>query len=118
MSDIPREQPIRDSLEAIEGRSSRIRRMQRIIDALRPDVESAIEVMFGRTFFLNNPTAARLKTWRNKARNAPRGMRATAMPPMATPVRRTSSKRLRHLPRQDPELRGHRFDTLRQSLWG
>ncbi len=67
MSDIPREQPIRDSLEAIEGRSSRIRRMQRIVDSLRPGVEQSIETLFGRTFFLDRPTPARLVAWRRKA---------------------------------------------------
>ncbi len=67
MSDIPREQPIRDSLEAIEARSARIRRMQHIVEALRPDVEVAIEALFGRTFFLDYPTAARVKAWRNRA---------------------------------------------------
>jgi patatin-related protein len=67
MSDIPREQPIRDNLDAIEGRSARIRRMQRIVDALRPEVEASIQTLFGRTFFLDRPTAARLKTWRAKA---------------------------------------------------
>ena len=118
MSDIPREQPIRDSLEAIEGRSSRIRRMQRIIDALRPDVESAIEVMFGRTFFLNNPTAARLKTWRNKAqeraaRDAGYSYAAYGHAKLSHIVEEIAALAAR----QDPELRGHRFDTLRQSLW-
>lgn len=66
MSDIPREQPIRDSLEAIEGRSSRIRRMLRIIEALRPGVEETIDRLFGRTFFLDSPTQARIKSWRGK----------------------------------------------------
>ncbi len=69
MSDIPREQPIRDSLEAIEGRSSRIRRMQRIVDAVRPDVEDSIQSLFGRTFFLDRPTAPRLASWRAKAQD-------------------------------------------------
>ncbi len=67
MSDIPREQPIRDNLEAIEGRSTRIRRMQRIIDAVSPDVEAAIQKLFGMTFFLNSPTPTRLSGWRVKA---------------------------------------------------
>jgi patatin-related protein len=69
MSDIPREQPIRDNLEAIEGRSSRIRRMQRIVDAVRPEVEASIHSLFGRTFFLDRPTAARLQAWRSKAQD-------------------------------------------------
>lgn len=67
LSDIPREQPIRDNLDAIEARSSRIRRTARIIDAIRPEVEQAIEQSFGKTLFLNRPTPARLSSWRAKA---------------------------------------------------
>lgn len=69
MSDIPREQPIRDNLEAIEGRSSRIRRLRRIIAAMRPEVEAAIERAFGTTFFLASPTPARFAAWRMKAQS-------------------------------------------------
>lgn len=67
LSDIPREQPIRDSLEAIEGRSKRIRRMRRITEALRPEIEESVEALFGGTFFLDRPTPARLAAWRGKA---------------------------------------------------
>ncbi|HWL47447.1 MAG TPA: patatin-like protein [Sphingomonadaceae bacterium] len=70
LSDIPREQPIRDNLEAIEARSERIRRMAAIIRALRPEVEETIEALFGRTLFLDNPTPARLAAWRAKAQAA------------------------------------------------
>lgn len=69
LSDIPREQPIRDNLEAIDDHSQRIRRMRRIVEAIRPEVESAIENDFGRTLFLNRPTPQRLATWRAKAQN-------------------------------------------------
>ncbi|MEM8696801.1 MAG: patatin-like protein [Pseudomonadota bacterium] len=69
LSDIPREQPIRDNLEAIEGRSRRIMRMRRIVEAIRPEVEAAIEEDFGRTLFLNRPTPQRLAAWRSKAQN-------------------------------------------------
>ncbi|NNC73055.1 MAG: patatin-like protein [Sphingomonadaceae bacterium] len=67
LSDIPREQPIADNLDAIEGRSRRIRRMRRIIDAIRPEVEATIVGALGRTLFLSRPTAARLASWREKA---------------------------------------------------
>lgn len=69
LSDIPREQPIRDNLDAIEARSGRIRRTRRIIDAIRPEVEQAIEQAFGKTLFLNRPTPARLSAWRAKAQD-------------------------------------------------
>jgi patatin-related protein len=67
LSDIPREQPIRDNLEAIEGRSSRIRRLRRIVAAMRPEVEAAIERAFGSTLLLLRPTPARLAAWRSRA---------------------------------------------------
>jgi len=67
LSDIPREQPIRDNLEAIETRSRTIRRMNRITTALRAEIEREIETTFGRTLFLDRPTPARLAAWRTKA---------------------------------------------------
>lgn len=67
LSDIPREQPIRDNLEAIDQRSSRIRRLRRIQTAMRPEVEAAIERAFGTTFLLSRPTPKRLAAWRSKA---------------------------------------------------
>lgn len=67
MSDLPREQPIRDNLDALHQRSIRIRRMQHIMDALEPEVESRIQSLFGRTFFLNTPTPKRVAAWRAKA---------------------------------------------------
>jgi patatin-related protein len=67
LSDIPREQPIRDNLEAIEGRSARIRRLRRIEEAMRPEVEAAIERAFGSTLLLLRPTPKRLAAWRAKA---------------------------------------------------
>ena len=67
MSELPREQPIRDNLDAIEARSTRIRRMQHIVDALTPEVEETIQSLFGRAFFLDRPTAKRVASWRLKA---------------------------------------------------
>ena len=67
LSDLPREQPIRDNLEAIDGRSSRIRRLRRIVEAMRPEVEAAIERAFGSTLLLLRPTPKRLAAWRAKA---------------------------------------------------
>ncbi len=69
MSGIPREQPIHDSLEAIEARSGRISQMRRIVDALRPDVDLVIERLFGTTLFLDHPTPERLRVWRAKAQD-------------------------------------------------
>lgn len=63
-SDIPREQPIRDSLNAIEGRSQRIARMREITGHLEVEVEHMIETMLGKTWFLTRPTPERLRKWR------------------------------------------------------
>ncbi|HKR24040.1 MAG TPA: DUF3376 domain-containing protein, partial [Allosphingosinicella sp.] len=67
LSDIPREQPIRDNLDDIERISARIRRLRRIIESIRPEVEAAIEHGIGSSFFLASPTPARLAAWRAKA---------------------------------------------------
>ena len=67
LSDIPREQPIRDNVEALEALSSRIRRTRMIVEAMRPEVEERIEAALGRTFFLDKPTPARLAAWRASA---------------------------------------------------
>ncbi len=67
LSEIPREQPIRDNVEAIEAMSRRIRRMQHIVDAMKIEVEEQVAALFGTTFFLDTPTVARLAKWRAKA---------------------------------------------------
>lgn len=67
LTDIPREQPIRDNLEALQGRSQRIERTRRVVDALKDEVEEAIVELFGRTFFLDSPTTARIAAWRSRA---------------------------------------------------
>jgi len=70
ISEIPRQQPIRDNLEAIRERSERIDRMRAITRSIRPEVEAQIESLFGYTLFLDSPTPARLGAWRAKAQNA------------------------------------------------
>ena len=67
LSNIPREQPIRDNLEAIEQRSARIRRLRHVVDAIRPEVEAAIERAFGSKLLLGRPTGKRLAGWRAAA---------------------------------------------------
>ena len=67
LSEIPREQPIRDNLETIEARSRMIRRMRRITETLREEIEIEVESAFGGTLFLDRPTPARLAAWRSKA---------------------------------------------------
>ena len=70
LSTIPREQPIRDNLEQLEEQSREAERLSRIVMALRPEVERAVEKLFGYTLFLDSPTPKRLKAWRQKAQQA------------------------------------------------
>jgi patatin-related protein len=118
MSDIPREQPIRDSLDAIEERSSRIRRMQKIVEAIRPAAEAAIEQLFGRTFFLDKPTPKRLNNWRDKAqigatREAGFFYSSYAHMKLSGIVEELAQT----VARQEPVLTGSSYDQLRQSIW-
>ncbi|MPS69285.1 MAG: patatin-like protein [Novosphingobium sp.] len=70
LSSIPREQPIRDNLEALERQSQEMATMRTIILALRPEIEETVDRLFGNTFFLDRPTPKRLAAWRNKAQLA------------------------------------------------
>lgn len=70
LSSIPREQPVRDNLDAIARDSRELERLRTIVDALRPEIEDAVVRLFGRTFFLDKPTARRLTAWRAKAQQA------------------------------------------------
>ncbi len=70
LSTIPREQPIRDNLEQLEEQSREAERLSRIVAALRPEVDAAVEKLFGRTLFFDRPTTARLRNWRQKAQQA------------------------------------------------
>jgi patatin-related protein len=66
-SNIPREQPIRDSLDKIEGRTERIARMQMVTESLHVEIERTVESMLGSTWFLSKPTPERIEKWRATA---------------------------------------------------
>ncbi|WP_066556357.1 patatin-like protein [Croceicoccus bisphenolivorans] len=70
LSSIPREQPIRDDLERIALHSADAMRIRGIVDALRPEVEVAVDKLLGRTLFLDRPNAERLTKWRRRAQQA------------------------------------------------
>lgn len=70
LSDIPREQPIRDSVEALNQLSVRARRLGFIVTAMRASVDAAIERALGRTLIMFKITPDRLTVWRNKVHNA------------------------------------------------
>ncbi|MDT7935152.1 MAG: patatin-like protein [Sphingomonadaceae bacterium] len=67
LSDIPREQPIRDNLEALHALSRRIRRLNYAREGMRPAVESAIDRAFGHTILLSRQTPGRLRRLRSEA---------------------------------------------------
>ena len=69
LSDLPRQQPIRDNLEAIATRSARTERLRGIVAAIRPTVEAEVAALFGDAL-AQRPTAARLMAWRRRAHDA------------------------------------------------
>lgn len=70
LSTIPREQPIRDNLEVLERQTREAKRFRKIVASLRPEVEAAVEKLFGRTLFLDRPSPKRLANWRSRAQQA------------------------------------------------
>ena len=70
LSAIPREQPIRDNLEVLEAQTREAEKLRKMVAALRPEVESAVDRLFGRTLFLDRPTRKRLAAWRGRAQQA------------------------------------------------
>ena len=70
LSSIPREQPIRDSLESIIRQSHMRERLRGMIDTLRPDIEARVAHLFGHTLFFETPSRSRLTAWRAKAQAA------------------------------------------------
>ena len=67
LSDIPREQPIRDNLETIAARTAAIERTRAVIAAIRPDVEARVTALFGEMTFYYKPTGPRLVDWLRRA---------------------------------------------------
>ncbi|KQN26068.1 patatin [Sphingomonas sp. Leaf33] len=70
VSELPRQQPIRDNLDAIDARTARVERLRAILAGLRGDVETAVSKLFGYTLLLDYPTPARLNAWRRRAQVA------------------------------------------------
>jgi patatin-related protein len=70
LSSIPREQPIRDNLEQLARESKDMARLLTIVEQLRPEIEQAVERLFGHTLFLDRPSEKRLAAWRRKAQQA------------------------------------------------
>lgn len=67
LSELPRQQPIRDNLESLAGRSARTERLRGIVAAIRPTVDGEVRKMFGSTLTETRPTPRRLMAWRRDA---------------------------------------------------
>ena len=92
--------------------------MRLITENLRGEVEQHVESLFGRTFFLDRPTAARVAAWRRKSRDKAAKLSgfsysayghlklATVIEDIAHTVRRAKS---------DPNAHNH--PGLRDALW-
>ena len=70
LSELPRQQPIRDNLDALDARTHRVERLRAILTGLRDEVEAQVVKLFGYTLFLDYPTPARLAAWRRRAQVA------------------------------------------------
>ena len=92
--------------------------MRLITENLRGEVDQHVETLFGRTFFLDRPTAARVAAWRRKARDKAAKLSgfsysayghlrlATVIEDIANTVRRAKA---------DPNAHNH--PGLRDALW-
>ncbi|WP_150294646.1 patatin-like protein [Sphingobium estronivorans] len=119
LSDIPREQPIRDNLDAIDRHSGRIRRMARILTALRPGIEAEVESTIGGMLFLDRPTPARLSAWRGKAQQRAANSAGFAFPAyghlkLSGIVEDLAALLFRLGAEESPLMR----ESYRQALWG
>ncbi|MDO8289607.1 MAG: patatin-like protein [Parvibaculum sp.] len=66
LSDIPRNQPVRDELESIHKFSERVRQYQQIVSATRPHVATRVREILGLDPD-SVPTKETLSAWRNRA---------------------------------------------------
>lgn len=70
LADIPRQQPINDSLGSIEALSARVRRLRQVTDGMAAEVDAAIEAAVGRRFLLFGLTPEKLAALRAKGQAA------------------------------------------------
>ncbi len=80
LSDIPREQPIRDDLEALQGFSRRVRRMRHVLQGIGNSTDSEIVAALGARTLAARPTPAKLKALRDQANAAAVGRAGYAYP--------------------------------------
>ncbi|OYQ35273.1 hypothetical protein CHU95_08610 [Niveispirillum lacus] len=66
LSDIPRNEPVRDELLAIAGRNARIERLRGLLDAARPRVADQVRRVLGGPL-PPAPTIEQIRHWRDRA---------------------------------------------------
>lgn len=66
LSDIPRNQPVRDELESVHLFSERVRQYRQVVGATRPHVTERVRDLLGEEPSIS-PTAETLSEWRNRA---------------------------------------------------
>lgn len=70
LSDIPRNEPVREELLEIGDYSERVRRYREVVEAARPHVVERVERLFGERQMSQVPTPQWLEAWRRDANNA------------------------------------------------
>lgn len=64
ISTIPREQPIRDNLEALARQSDDMARVRQIMAAIQPEVEASVRLALGNDVLDTCPDGAQIAAWR------------------------------------------------------
>ncbi|MGB3721491.1 MAG: patatin-like protein [Pacificimonas sp.] len=70
LSDIPREQPIRDDLEALQGFSRRVRHMRHVLKGIAKSTDTEVVAALGGRTLSAKPAPAKLKVLRDQANAA------------------------------------------------
>ncbi len=114
LADIPRQQPIRDSLAAIELLSGRARRLRHIVVGMIPQVDAAIDAAIGYRLLLLSPTIERLADWRSRMNSAAAAQAGFAFGAYGRLKFALVTERLAA---EIARIGGHDPETLRTALW-
>ena len=114
LADIPRQQPISDSVAAIEAVSGRARRLRHIVIGMIPQVDAAIDAAIGYRLLLLSPTIERLADWRSRMNGAAAAQAGFAFGAYG---RLKFSLVVERLAAEIARIGGHDAETLRSALW-
>lgn len=114
LADIPRQQPISDSVAAIEAVSGRARRLRHIVIGMIPQVDAAIDAAIGFRLLLLSPTVERLADWRSRMNSAAAAQAGFAFGAYG---RLKFSLVVERLASEIARIGGHDGETLRGALW-